>query len=83
MALSARVKRLERTARERPAAPCRVCGSPLGWVPSLEVWNDAGEVLTPRCPACGFGLNSEGRPMTALPPGSDRKVIILHRLPAG
>jgi len=83
MRLHGRIARLERTVEARPPAPCHGCGAPIGWVPSLEVWNDQDEVLTPRCPACGFGLNAAGKPMHALPPGSPRRVIRLDRLPYG
>lgn len=83
MAIKNRVGRLEARAAKRPAQPCATCGAPVGWVPSLEVWNEAGEVLTARCPACGFGLNSEGRPMTALPSGSPRNILCMERLPPG
>lgn len=83
MALPARITRLERSRRDLPPAPCRACGAPRGWVPSLRLVNDEGVDLGPTCVACSFPLMSNGRAVYALPPGSEMKRVILDRLPPG
>lgn len=83
MALVSRITKLERTARSRSPAPCRACGAPAGWVPSLRMTNEEGVDLGPTCAACSFPLMSNGKAVYALPPGSEQKRIILDRAPYG
>ncbi|MCC6678082.1 MAG: hypothetical protein IT436_13155 [Phycisphaerales bacterium] len=83
MNLRARLARLEKSMVAAAAAPraCAVCGAPHRWVPCLSVKNDQGEELMPTCPACSFTVMDNGRAVTALPPGSEQKVLILDELP--
>lgn len=83
MELSSRLKKLEKTVRERPPAPCAECGAPTGWVPTLRLVNYDGADLRPTCTLCKFPLMSNGRAVSALPPGSVQRRVILHELPAG
>ena len=83
MSLKHRLARLERTVVAMPAAPCPECGAPAGWVPSLMIKNDEGVQLTPTCAACGFTVMSNGKAITALPPGNSGRAVILDRLPPG
>jgi len=83
LALTGRITRLERSRRDAPPAPCRACGAPRGWVPSLMIRNEEGVQLTPTCPKCGFTVMSNGRAVTALRPGSVCRAVILDRLPPG
>ncbi len=76
MSIHKRLERLERTTNARLEA-CGTCGAPIDGVPCVRAIRGDGTPLQSECPACGFPLNCDGRPMSALPPGSVGRLIII------